>query len=90
MELERLGIDLSLPNARIAVESGRVLSRDEEQQVKQTRGRAVGQLLTMLLANPSYARLNDDVKRRAVLRLIERARSGATRQLRGQLREGTP
>lgn len=90
VELERLGVDVSLPNARIAVESGRVLSRDEEQQVKQARGRAVGQSLGMLVNNPAYARLNDDAKRRALLRLIERARSGATRQLRGQLREDTP
>jgi hypothetical protein len=85
-ELERLGVDVSLPNARIELESGRVLSRDEEQRVKQTRGRAVMQGLQMLLGNPAYTRLDDDSKRRAVLRVIERSRGGATRQLRTELR----
>lgn len=86
VELQRLGVDFNPPSARIELQSGRQVSRDEEQQVKQARGRAVRQQLGMLLANPSYMRLDDDRKRRAVLRAIDRARSVTTRRLKGALR----
>jgi hypothetical protein len=38
-ELLRLGVDVQLPSARLSLDSGRVLSRAEEQQVKQARAR---------------------------------------------------
>jgi hypothetical protein len=84
-ELERLGVDVSLPNARIELQSGRLLTREEEQQVRQARGRAVAENLGRLLASPGYQRADDDAKRRAVLRVIERSRGAATRQLRAEL-----
>lgn len=84
-ELRRLGVDLTLPNARIAPESGRVLARDEEQQVKQTRGRAVRASLEALFSDPGYATLDDDTRRRLVLNMIRQGRTQATRRLREEL-----
>ena len=75
----------TLPNARIELESGRKLSREEEQEVKQTRGRAVRSALQELFGDRGYAGLDDDSKRVAILRLVQRVRTRTTRGLRGEL-----
>jgi hypothetical protein len=71
-----------LPSARISLESGRVLSREQEQQVKQTRGRAVRESLDALFRDPGYQTLDDDTRRKLALRLIAQGRTGATHRLK--------
>jgi hypothetical protein len=84
-ELVRLNLDIALPSDRLALPGGQALSRAQETDVKQRRGRAVRRVLERLMADPRYARLNDAGRINAIERLVARARTQTSRTLRREL-----
>jgi hypothetical protein len=79
-ELDRLGVTLSVPSPRVAVPGG--VSREQETDVRQRRGRAVRVAIERLMASPRYERMSDEQRAELLENLIARARQRESRTIR--------
>ena len=82
-ELSRLGVSLSLPSRSVA---GQQVTRSQEIEIQQRRGRAVRESLERLIATAGYQRMSDKLKVEVVERAIEAARRRETQRIARDLR----
>jgi hypothetical protein len=67
---------------RLELPAGRSLTREQETELKQRRGRAVRGALERLMSDPRYSRIDDAVRINAIDRLLSRVRSQMSQSLR--------
>lgn len=84
-ELDRLGVKISLPVARLALPAGVApLTRQEETQLEQSKGRVLRQRLEQFIASPGYAKLSDAVKASRIEALRDAANRAANTVMRNR------
>lgn len=84
-ELSRLGVNLTLPSARLELPGGRRLTDQQEQALKQARGRAVRVALDRVMRQRSYQRGSDLQRHAMVEHAIGQARRRVSEQARREL-----
>lgn len=82
-ELARLGVKLTLPSRSV---TGQTLTRQQEVDVQQRRGRAVRAALERLVAAPGYQRMSDTLKTEVLEKAIETARRRESQRIVRELR----
>jgi hypothetical protein len=83
-ELARLGVQLSLPSARV---SDQQVTRPQEVETQQRRGRAVRASLERLMGTPGYQRMSDTLKVEVVERAIQTARRRENQRIVRDMRQ---
>jgi hypothetical protein len=84
-EIDRLGVNLSLPSNRLELPDGRRLTGHQEQALQQARGRAVRAALERAMGQRSYQRGSDLMRRGMIDHAVSRARRQVSDQARREL-----
>jgi hypothetical protein len=85
-ELGRLGVTMGLQTAKMSLPDGAHLTREEDFNVRQIKGTAVGDVLAKLIALPGYQQLPDDQKADALERAIAKTRASVTKAAKPRIK----
>lgn len=83
-ELGRLGVRMSLPSARVA--AGVKLTREQETDIRQRRGRARQSALAEVVRSADYQQLADDEKRHVLESVLRRSAARESRAINQELK----
>jgi hypothetical protein len=75
-------VRLTLPSERVKLPDGQKLTREQETEAQQRRGRAVREMLETVIQSRGYQRLDDAARTDVLERTIDRARRRESARLR--------
>jgi hypothetical protein len=85
-ELGRLGVKMGLQTANMHLPAGAHLTDQEDFDIRQIKGTAVGDVLARLITLPGYQRLPDDKKADVLERAIEKTRASVTKAAKPRIK----